>query len=120
MKFWYPGKCFSLGDAIKILLPEIFGDRPSASDDISKAEVEDYSKLNPEEASNVEGTTVISESKDVESCNLTKPAEIKLLRIQGIEPKLEIPFTWLANNLMNPDHFLHICVYVKVPEQSTT
>lgn len=114
------GKCFSLGDAIKILLPEIFGDKLSASDDISKAEVEDYSKLNPEEASNVEGTTVISESKDVESCNLSKPAEIKLLRIQGIEPKLEIPFTWLVNNLMNPDYFLHICVYVKVPEQTTT
>lgn len=109
-----------MGDAIKILLPEFFGDKPSAIDDISKAEVEDNSKLNPEEASNVEGRTVISESKDVESCNLSKPAEIKLLRIQGIEPKLEIPFTWLANNLMNPDHFLHICVYVKVPEQTTT
>lgn len=102
-----------------MLLPEIFGDKPSTSD-ISKAEVEDHSKPNPEEASNVEGTTVISESKNVEFCNLSKPAEIKLLRIQGIEPKLEIPFTWLANNLMNPDRFLHICVYVKVPEQTTT
>lgn len=120
MNFCQPGNCFSLGDAVKMLLPEIFGDKPRASDDTSKAEVEDYSKLNPEEASNVEGSTVIAESKDVESCNLSKPAEIKLLRIQGIEPKLEIPFTWLANNLINPDHFLHICVYVKVPELTTT
>lgn len=117
--FWYLGKCLSLGDAIKILLPEIFKDKPLASDDISKAEVEECLKLNPEEASNIEGTQVIAESKDVESCNLPKHAEIKLLRIQGIEPKLEIPFTWLANNLMNPDHFLHICVYVKVPELTT-
>lgn len=74
--FWYLGKCLSLGDAIKILLPEIFKDKPLASDDISKAEVEECLKLNPEAASNIEGTQVIAESKDVESCNLPKHAEI--------------------------------------------
>lgn len=44
-------------------------------------------------------------------------AEIKLIRIQGIEPKLEIPFSWVANNLMNPDYFVHICVCLKVRRQ---
>lgn len=42
-------------------------------------------------------------------------AEIKLVRIQGIQPKLEIPFSWVVNNLKNPEYFLHICVYLKFP-----
>ncbi|CAH1429661.1 unnamed protein product [Lactuca virosa] len=41
-----------------------------------------------------------------------KDGVIKLVRIQGIEPKMEIPFSWVVNNLMNPDYFLHICVYI--------
>lgn len=42
--------------------------------------------------------------------------EIKLVRIQGIEPKLEIPFAWVVTNLINPDHFLHVIVFVKLPQ----
>ncbi|XP_022759389.1 autophagy protein 5 isoform X4 [Durio zibethinus] len=55
-----------------------------------------------------------------EACSISSSAEIKLIRIQGIEPKLEIPFSWVVNNLMNPDYFLHICVCVKVPQQNST
>lgn len=40
-------------------------------------------------------------------------AEIKLVRIQGIEPRLDIPFGWVVKNLMNPEQYLHICIYVK-------
>lgn len=51
----------------------------------------------------------------VESPCTSGAAEIKLVRIQGIQPKLEIPFSWVVNNLKNPEYFLHICVYLKFP-----
>nr|KJB43172.1 hypothetical protein B456_007G188600 [Gossypium raimondii] len=54
--------------------------------------------------------------KRPEACRISSSAEIKLIRIQGIEPKLEIPFSWVANNLLNPDYFLHVCVCVKVAQ----
>ncbi|KAF5957947.1 hypothetical protein HYC85_005172 [Camellia sinensis] len=85
------GKCFTLLDALKTLLPEFFAEKSSINEEISRAE----------------------------SCILSDNVEIKLLRIQGIEPKLEIPFAWLVNNLMNPERFLHICVYVRVLEPIT-
>lgn len=56
----------------------------------------------------------------VKASNEFEEPEIKLVRIQGIEPKLEIPFSWVANNLMHPEHFLHICVYLKVPQVNKT
>ncbi|GER27241.1 autophagy protein 5 [Striga asiatica] len=86
------GKCFTLHDAIKSILPELFTKETSVE---SGSESEE------------------AKSKSAES------AEIKLVRIQGIEPKLEIPFGWVVNNLMNPEYYLHICVYVKVPELNT-
>ena len=61
-----------------------------------------------------------SESKAEEVVNVCNDvAEIKLVRIQGIEPKLEIPFSWVVNNLMNPDYFLYISLYVKVANLNT-
>lgn len=56
----------------------------------------------------------------VESCCVSGDAEIKLVRIQGIEPKLEIPFSWVLNNLKHPENFLHICIYVKLPNGNGT
>lgn len=53
---------------------------------------------------------------NVNNCFQSVEAEIKLVRIQGIEPKLEIPFAWVVTNLINPEHFLHISVCVKVPQ----
>lgn len=52
----------------------------------------------------------------VNACYQSVEGEIKLVRIQGIEPKLEIPFSWVVTNLINPEHFLHIIVCVKVPQ----
>ncbi|KAK7259386.1 hypothetical protein RIF29_24993 [Crotalaria pallida] len=43
-------------------------------------------------------------------------AKSNLVRIQGLEPKLEIPFSWVVNNLMNPEYFLHMFVCLKVSE----
>jgi autophagy-related protein 5 len=39
---------------------------------------------------------------------------VKLVRVQGIDLKdeMDIPFLWLANNLKNPECYLHVCVYV--------
>lgn len=55
-------------------------------------------------------------SEHVETCCPPNDVEVKLVRIQGIEPKLEIPFSWVVNNLRNPEYFLHLCVFLKVPQ----
>lgn len=115
------GKCFTLLDALKTLLPEFFAEKSSINEEISRAEVEDEQRLPSEEGSSTRTAEEAGETlcEQVESCILLDNAEIKLLRIQGIEPKLEIPFAWLVNNLMNPERFLHICVYVRVLEPIT-
>ncbi|KAL3630363.1 autophagy protein 5 [Castilleja foliolosa] len=85
------GKCFTLHDAIKALLPGLFTEESSL------------------------GPNTGEESEDARTACvglLSHRAEVKLVRIQGIEPQLEIPFGWVVNNLMNPDHYLHICIYV--------
>ncbi|KAK7276179.1 hypothetical protein RIF29_17314 [Crotalaria pallida] len=97
------GKYFSLNDAVKSLLPEFFPETSFVNE--------------------VDGS--INQSTGEEGENTLDPvpsfhphdnAEIKLVRIQGIEPKLEIPFSWVVNNLMNPEYFLHMCVCLKVSE----
>lgn len=44
--------------------------------------------------------------------DVAKKAKVKPVRVQGIELDLDIPFLWVANNLKNPEYYLHICVYV--------
>lgn len=34
-----------------------------------------------------------------------------VVRIQGTEPRWDVPLTWLSKNLSHPDHFLHISVW---------
>ncbi|XP_039039252.1 autophagy protein 5-like isoform X1 [Hibiscus syriacus] len=109
-------KCFTLRDALKILLPELFSDESLTNVKLSGVDFEDAVR-NPNE--DVSSDKVLEDQgqrsyKNPEAGNISNSAEIKLIRIQGIEPKLEIPFSWVANNLINPDYFLHICVYVKV------
>jgi hypothetical protein len=41
---------------------------------------------------------------------------VKLVRVQGIELDADVPFLWVADNLRNPEHYLHICVYVQYQE----
>ncbi|KAI9100018.1 hypothetical protein K1719_024236 [Acacia pycnantha] len=95
------GKYFSLRDAIESLLPEFFGER-NLSD-----ERDPSTKQSAEEGGE-------NPCDPVSLCSQLKNAEIKFVRIQGIEPKLEIPFSWVARNLINPEHFLHTCVCLKV------
>jgi len=87
------GKCFTLRDAIKSLLPEFMGDRAQTSG----------------EERSIDDTEEADGSREM--------GEIKLVRIQGIEMKLEIPFSWVVNNLMNPEFYLHISVLVKAPQR---
>ncbi|MED6113464.1 autophagy protein 5 [Stylosanthes scabra] len=95
------GKYFSLNDAIKTLLPEYF---PASS----FGNLGDVSPNQRDEGAN-------TCDPDPSSLPLEN-AEIKLVRIQGIEPCLEIPFSWVVNNLMNPEYFLHICICLRVSE----
>ncbi|XP_050159018.1 autophagy protein 5-like isoform X1 [Malus sylvestris] len=111
------GRCFTLNDAIKSLLPEYFPDKSLINEESPTVAEEDEQKVSAEDARAEE--EVEKSGEQTESCNQFVDAEIKLVRIQGIEPKLEIPFSWVANNLLNPEHFLHICVYLKVPQVST-
>ncbi|OIW04429.1 hypothetical protein TanjilG_32621 [Lupinus angustifolius] len=97
------GKYFSLNDAVRSLLPEFF---PGSS------------LVNEEDAS-INQSTGEEEENTCDPMSSFQPlenAEIKLVRIQGIEPKLEIPFSWVVNNLMNPEYFLHMCVCLKLSE----
>lgn len=109
------GKHFTLHDALKNLLPEFFGGKSLINDEPCIEEGEDVQKVSSEDAGSSTGAEEGKEifNQPVESC--CNDAEIKLVRIQGIEPKMEIPFSWVVNSLKNPEHFLHICVCVKVP-----
>lgn len=111
---FYAGKCFSLHDALKALLPEFFPDEVESA----AVDFENTVKIPSEDVS----SDKVAEKQEQNACErggascVSGSAEIKLVRIQGIEPKLEIPFSWVVNNLMNPDYFLHICVCVKVAQ----
>nr|AFK43433.1 unknown [Lotus japonicus] len=98
------GKFFSLNDAVRRLLPEFF----------------QGSSFDNEGDTNINRTTEEGENSGDpgSSFDAHEIAEIKLVRIQGIEPILEIPFSWVVNNLMNPEYFLHMCVCLKISEAS--
>ncbi|XP_052877160.1 autophagy protein 5 isoform X2 [Gossypium arboreum] len=111
-------KCFTLHDALKILLPELFLDESLMNVKLGGVDLEDAVRNSNEDVTSVkvvedQGQNVC---KQPEACRISSSAKIKLIRIQGIEPKLEIPFSWVANNLLNPDYFLHVCVCVKVAQ----
>ncbi|XP_054797068.1 autophagy protein 5 isoform X2 [Prosopis cineraria] len=99
------GKYFSLRDAVESLLPEFFPGRNLID------ERDPSTKQSAGEGEN--------SCDPVSPCSHFENAKIKLVRIQGIEPKLEIPFSWVVSNLINPEHFLHICICLKVSEART-
>lgn len=104
------GKIFTLHDAVKTLLPEFL-----TNEEISKPDFEEENRVPSDNACSSRSAEDGEEksSECVESNCPSNNAEIKFIRVQGIKPKLDIPFSWVVNNLMNPEHFLHICVYVK-------
>ncbi|KAK4802957.1 hypothetical protein SAY86_001160 [Trapa natans] len=109
------GKCFTLSEAIKTLLPEL----SCAADLKVEGESKCASQYENSEAllgAEDQGRTAIGSMESQASANL---AEVKFVRIQGIEPKLEIPFSWVANNLMFPEYFLHICICLRVAKENS-
>ena len=108
------GKCFTLRDAVKALLPELFMEKTLIPDETSRVDHEEDPSEDEKNPIDQEG---VGETED--GCCPSDEAEtkLKLVRIQGIEPKMEIPFSWVVKNLMNPEYFLHICVCIqKVPQ----
>lgn len=105
---------------MKALLPEIFTDKSFIDEDVSKIEVMDDKNAPCVSQEGNQDAGESAEERTEKICEAVEPhfssntAELKLLRIHGIEPKLEIPFSWVVNNLMHPEHFLHICVLIKV------
>ncbi|PRQ48070.1 hypothetical protein RchiOBHm_Chr2g0106631 [Rosa chinensis] len=112
------GRCFTLYDAVKILLPDYFVDKSLGTAESLTVGRDDYGqRISSKDASDdkkaKEEVETLCDDHVKASYEYEEP-KIKLVRIQGIEPKLEIPFSWVANNLMHPEHFLHICVYLKL------
>ncbi|KAG6385812.1 hypothetical protein SASPL_154693 [Salvia splendens] len=104
------GKAFSLNDAIKALLPMLFTEEASADVD-SQAPESESGEVS--DGGSSRGSQKNGESLSAHTGLFKDGAEIKLVRIQGIEPRLDIPFGWVVKNLMNPEQYLHICIYVK-------
>lgn len=92
-------------------MPELFNGEPSIDDTSHVAE-----EGSGEKSEDSKSSKSNEEALSANAVLVSEKAEIKLIRIQGIEPELEIPFSWVVNNLINPEHFLHICVYLKVAE----
>ncbi|KAJ4828792.1 hypothetical protein Tsubulata_010804, partial [Turnera subulata] len=111
------GKCFTLHDALKSLLPEYFGDKSLSNVESCRVEGEDEPTVSSEDLGSdnrAEEGSEASSKPEEPSCRTRTDAEIQLVRVQGIEPKLEIPFSWVVNNLKNPEHYLHVCLCIKV------
>lgn len=105
--------------AMRSLLPELFDDETSEPDHVLVPR-EDCEADAGSEDSETTGSAAVGSSEERKCTDLvgTKPQspkkvnQIKLIRIQGIELDLNIPFFWVVNNLKNPEYFLHICVYL--------
>ncbi|KAK9088914.1 hypothetical protein Scep_027996 [Stephania cephalantha] len=114
------GKLLTLYDALKILLPELFEVEPSIAQESSRMDIEELrtteTTSNPQDLENAINSRCKETKETPDECQSQcfpyRKTEIKLVRIQGIEPKLVIPFAWVVKNLTNPDHFLHISVFV--------
>lgn len=116
------GKYFTLRDAVKSLLPDFFmDDEPSIDEQISSVELEAVCRGDEVDSGcagveNVSSrmTEGIGSSEKQKLDSNSRKAKIRLIRIQGIEPRWDVPFSWIVNNLMNPEHYLHICIFVEV------
>lgn len=101
------GNYMTLKHAMRNIVQEIFGEEPPTSaNELDGAEEADSAYRDSE--TTCTGNDLVEES----SFGRQGPNKATLVRIQGIEPDLDIPFAWVVNNLKNPDYFLHICVYV--------
>ena len=102
-----------LGHALETLLPEFFSSKltaraadpePGATTPDSEPDGSDTSPGTPHDEKPA--------SASPQETNVAKKTRLKLVRVQGIELDMDIPFLWVANNLKSPECYLHVCVYV--------
>jgi len=102
----------TLEHALQTLLPEFFNSDTQTAGEVESA-AGDSDTMNPSRSSQ----EVEPASASLREADITKKAKVKLVRVQGIELDMDIPFLWVANNLRNPEYYLHICVYVATRKQ---
>ncbi|PKA60639.1 Autophagy protein 5 [Apostasia shenzhenica] len=122
------GQYITFKSAIKILLPEFFDDEDEASvcDHVLVTREDNEVEAGLQEAETTASTAAKMAILEDQNCTdflglkaeSPRPSKIKLIRIQGIEVDLDIPFLWVVNNLRNPEYFLHICVYIGASSKS--
>ncbi|XP_066324756.1 autophagy protein 5-like [Miscanthus floridulus] len=110
----------TLEHALQTLLPEFFSSKPTGrADDSQRAgaldSAADSSDATNSSRSSQEAGQALASPR--EAAGAAKKAKVKLVRVQGIELDMDIPFLWVANNLKNPEYYLHICVYVGTRKQ---
>ncbi|WOL13406.1 autophagy-related protein [Canna indica] len=113
------GNYMTLKHAMRTLLPEIFDEVPMLIHEAgAEGNHEADSCFADSETVSVTRNDLVEET----SCTNQQSNKAKLIRIQGIEPDLDIPFSWVVNNLKYPDYFLHICVFVRAtsPQAKST
>jgi autophagy-related protein 5 len=94
------------------LLPEFFSSDTQNAEEVDSAA--GNSDTTDPSRSSLEAEPASASLREAE---ITKKAKVKLVRVQGIELDMDIPFLWVANNLKNPEFYLHICVYVSTRKQ---
>ncbi|XP_074288977.1 autophagy protein 5-like [Silene latifolia] len=105
------GTYMTLGDAMKTLLPEYFTERPENNETTARDElIEEHSGDPIDTGISGEGAPTVTDSSV--SIQTSTNLKVGLIRIHRCEPPLNAPLSWVVNNLMFPDHFLHICVYL--------
>jgi autophagy-related protein 5 len=109
----------TLEHALQTLLPEFFSSKAASRADGSHPagaldSAADSSDATNSSRSSQEAEQALGSPREMGAAKKTK---VKLVRVQGIELDMDIPFLWVANNLKNPEYYLHICVYVGTRKQ---
>ncbi|XP_068637030.1 autophagy protein 5-like isoform X2 [Aristolochia californica] len=121
------GMYLTLHDALKALLPQVFMDESLIVEQISNMLLEDVPQLTESDSQggvleklNSTGKNSMTAIPDRHSlhCSSSK-TRVKLIRIHGIEPRLDLPLSWVISNLLNPEFYLHVCVYLAVSPSQT-
>ncbi|CAN6236897.1 unnamed protein product [Urochloa humidicola] len=99
----------TLEHALQTLLSEFFRSEPQHAEELGSAAGDSDTTRSSQEAEPAPAS--------LREADIAKKAKVKLARVQGIELGMDIPFLWVANNLKNPEYYLHICVYVGTRKQ---
>nr|AGW81781.1 autophagy-related protein 5a [Triticum aestivum] len=103
----------ALEHALETLLPEFFSSKPTArAADPEPAATTPGSEPDGSDTSPGTPRDEKPASAGLQETDVAKKTKLKLVRVQGIELDMDIPFLWVANNLKNPECYLHVCVYV--------